>query len=82
MMSQNSQIEIHKYKYANTNTQVQILKYKYMNKQCRGPNDESFGPRFFALNGLYDTRLSPLSSLSSSHNQQGHQVETVGSTGS
>ena len=26
----------------------------------RGPNDESFGPRFFALNGLYDTRLREL----------------------
>ena len=26
----------------------------------RGPNDESFGPRFFALNGLYDIRLREL----------------------
>ena len=26
----------------------------------RGPNDESFGPRFFALNGLYDNRLREL----------------------
>ena len=27
---------------------------------CRGPNDESFGPRFFALNGLYDSKLREL----------------------
>jgi len=30
------------------------------NSPLRGPNDESFGPRFFALNGLYDTRLRQL----------------------
>jgi len=30
------------------------------NSPLRGPNDESFGPRFFALNGLYDTRLREL----------------------
>lgn len=30
------------------------------NSPLRGPNDESFGPRFFALNGLYDTRLRML----------------------
>jgi len=30
------------------------------NSPLRGPNDESFGPRFFALNGLYDSRLRQL----------------------
>jgi len=30
------------------------------NSPLRGPNDESFGPRFFALNGLYDIRLRQL----------------------
>lgn len=30
------------------------------NSPLRGPNDESFGPRFFALNGLYDNRLREL----------------------
>jgi len=30
------------------------------NSPLRGPNDESFGPRFFALNGLYDIRLREL----------------------
>jgi len=30
------------------------------NSPLRGPNDESFGPRFFALNGLYDSKLREL----------------------
>merc|ERR1719153_1010956 len=30
------------------------------NSPLRGPNDESFGPRFFALNGLYDNRQREL----------------------